>query len=159
MAREQSDDYVTPDRALRDGPRPQVHRHPSLAVARRFARAWIQARLNREVVPDNILVLGLSRPTMESLTAWLKAEGISACFLLTDQLPGAVRLSTIHSAKGLDAACVLLFGAHELEVRGDEEARRLLYIGMTRAREELCVSYHAESGLMQELQRILSSPA
>jgi superfamily I DNA/RNA helicase len=96
---------------------------------------------------------------MESLTAWLKAEGISVCFLLTGQLPGAVRLSTIHSAKGLDAACVLLFGAHELEVHGDEEARRLLYIGMTRAREELCVSYHAESGLMQELQRILSSPA
>jgi superfamily I DNA/RNA helicase len=110
---------------------------------------------------------------MESLTAWLKAEGISACFLLTDQLPGAVRLSTIHSAKGLDAASVLLFarnpinhvmafsddqGTQELETRGDEEARRLLYIGMTRAREELCVSYHAESGLMEELERILSSP-
>jgi len=95
---------------------------------------------------------------MESLTAWLKAEGISACFLLTDQLPGAVRLSTIHSAKGLDAASVLLFATQELETRGDEEARRLLYIGMTRAREELCVSYHAESGLMEELERILGSP-
>ncbi|PYN83271.1 MAG: hypothetical protein DMD87_30320 [Candidatus Rokuibacteriota bacterium] len=159
MAREQSDDYVTPDRALRDGPQPQVHRHASLAVARRLARAWIQKRLNRGVAPDNILVLGLSRPTMESLTAWLKEEGISACFLLTDQLPGAVRLSTIHSAKGLDAAYVLLFGAHELGGRGDEEARRLLYIGMTRAREELCVSYHAGSCLMEELEKILSSPA
>ncbi len=60
----------------------------------------------------------------------------------TDQLPGAVRLSTIHSAKGLDAAHVLLFSAHELAGRGDDEARRLLYIGMTRAREELCVSHH-----------------
>jgi ATP-dependent DNA helicase RecQ len=68
--------------------------------------------------------------------------GVPACFLLTDQLPGAVRLSTIHSAKGLDAAHVLLFSAHELAGRGDDEARRLLYIGMTRAREELCVSHH-----------------
>src|SRR5438093_727753 len=42
MSGEQADDYVTPDRALRDGPPPQVHRHASLAVARRFAQAWIQ---------------------------------------------------------------------------------------------------------------------
>lgn len=33
------------------------------------------------------------------------------------------RLSTIHSAKGLDAACVLLFAAREVEAREDEEAR------------------------------------
>jgi hypothetical protein len=33
-----------------------------------------------------------------------------------------VRLSTIHSAKGLDAAYMLLFAAHELEGREDEEA-------------------------------------
>jgi superfamily I DNA/RNA helicase len=158
-ARDQSEDYVTPDRALRGGSPPQVHRHSSLAVARRFTRAWIQARLDRGVAPHDILVLGLSRPTMESLTGWLEEEGLSACFLLTEQLPGAVRLSTIHSAKGLDGACVLLFSAHELEGRGDEEARRLLYIGMTRAREELCVLYYGESRLMKELEGILSSPA
>jgi len=157
MAGAQSDDYVTPDRALRDGPRPQVHRHAALAMARRFAQAWIKARLNRGVAPDDILVLGLSRPTVEGLTAWLKEEGIPACFLLTDQLPDAMRLSTIHSAKGLDAVCVLLFSAHELEGRGDDEARRLLHIAMTRAREELCVSYHGESRLMEELEGIVAA--
>jgi superfamily I DNA/RNA helicase len=102
-------------------------------------------------------VLGLSRPTIERLSIWLKAQRIPACSLLTDHVPGAVRLSTIHSAKGLDAACVLLFAAHELEAREDEEARRLLYIAMTRAREELCVSYHAESRLMEELERFLAA--
>ncbi len=35
----------------------------------------------------------------------------------------------------------------------------MLYIGMTRAREELCVSYHVESCLMEELERILSPAA
>lgn len=102
-------------------------------------------------------MLGLSRPTIERLSIWLKAQRIPACSLLTDHVPGAVRLSTIHSAKGLDAACVLLFAAHELEAREDEEARRLLYIAMTRAREELCVSYHAESRLMEELERFLAA--
>jgi len=51
--------------------------------------------------------------------------GVPASFLLTEQLSGTVRLSIIHSAKGLDAAHVLLFGAHELEGRDDEEARVL----------------------------------
>ncbi len=62
-----------------------------------------------------------------------------------------------HSAKGLDVACVLLFATHELEGRENKEARRLLYIAMTRAREELCVSYHGESRLMGELQGILTA--
>ena len=35
------------------------------------------------------------------------------------------------------------------------EARRLLYIAMTRAREELCVSYYGDSPLMEELRERL----
>jgi hypothetical protein len=155
--REQAGDFVTPDRALRDGPAPEVHRHHSLAAAREFVREWIQARIERGVVPGDILVLGLSRPRMESLTSWLTGAGEPASFLLTDHLPGTVRLSTIHSAKGLDAAHVLLFAAHELQGRGDGEARRLLYIAMTRAREELCVCYHRDSALVEELREIAGS--
>ncbi len=153
----QPDDHVTPDRALRDGPPPQLHRHSALPVASKFAQAWVKERLDRGVSPEDILVLALSRPTIERLSVWLKTQRIPACSLLTDHVPGAVRLSTIHSAKGLDAACVLLFATHELGGREDEEARRLLYIGMTRAREELCVSYHGESRLMEELEGILTA--
>ncbi len=153
----QPDDHVTPDRAPRDGPPPQVHRHPALPIASKFAHAWIKARLDRGVPPEDILVLALSRPTIERLGVWLKNQRIPACSLLTDHVPGAVRLSTIHSAKGLDAAYVLLFATHELEGRDGEEARRLLYIGMTRAREELCVTYHGESRLMEELEGILTA--
>jgi superfamily I DNA/RNA helicase len=153
--REQAGDFVTPDRALRDGLSPEVHRHESLAGAREFTREWTQARIDRGVAPDNILVLGLARPRMQSLTSWLADAGVPASFLLTDQVPGTVRLSTIHSAKGLDAAHVLLFAAHELQERSDEEARRLLYIAMTRAREELCVCYHRDSALMEELKEIV----
>jgi len=89
-------------------------------MARAFALEWIQARLVRGVAPDDILVLGLARPIMESLTACLTGAGVPASFPLIDQSSGTVRLSTIHSAKGLDASHVLLLGAHELEWRSDE---------------------------------------
>jgi len=157
MGQGQGDDYVTPDRALRDGPPPEVHCHPSPAAACEFVREWIQSRLDRGVAPEDILVLGLARPEMKSLTGWLKDERVPASLLLTAKSPGTVRLSTIHSAKGLDAAHVLLFGGHELDGRGDEEGRRLLYIAMTRAREELCVSYYGDSPLMEELRGRVSS--
>jgi superfamily I DNA/RNA helicase len=150
--RSAADDYVTPDRALRDGPPPELRRHASLAAAREFAREWIQTRLHNGVEPGDILVLGLARPKMERLTAWLTDAGVPASFLLIEQLPDTVRLSTIHSAKGLDAACVLLFAGHDLDTRGDEEARRLLYIAMTRARDELCVSSYGNAPLIEELR-------
>ena len=89
---------------------------------------------------------------MESLATWLADADVPASLLLPDQSPGTVRLSTIHSAKGLDAAHVLLFVGYDLDGRGDDKARRLLYIAMTRAREELCVSYYAASPLMEELR-------
>ena len=155
QTREQVEGYVAPERALRDGPPPEIRRQRSLATAREFARKWIQTRLDRGVAPADILVLGLVRPKMESLTAWLGEADVPASLILNDQSPNAVRLSTIHSAKGLDAAHVLLFGGHDLDGRGDEEARRLLYIAMTRAREELCVSYYADSPLMEELRELL----
>ncbi|MEA5059138.1 MAG: hypothetical protein EOM66_02915 [Clostridia bacterium] len=61
---------------------------------------------------------------------------------------GAVRLMTLHGAKGLEFPVVLLAGLNAgvlpLEREGAEtdveEERRLLYVGMTRAREELILT-------------------
>jgi len=105
------------------------------------------------VSPDEILVLGPTWADVEDLALWLADAGVPVRDLRGRGGAGAVRLSTIHSAKGLDAACVLTIGAHRAALHGDEEqARRLLYIAMTRARNELCVSYYGgESRLMSEL--------
>ena len=61
---------------------------------------------------------------------------------------GAVRLMTLHAAKGLEFPAVFVAGVQEgvlpLERPGErcdvEEERRLLYVGMTRAREELVLT-------------------
>ncbi len=72
-----------------------------------------------------------------------------------DQDPNMVTLSTLHASKGLEWPHVVLAGVNEglLPFRTDEEApaeaitarieeeRRLMYVGITRARETLAVSW------------------
>ncbi len=62
---------------------------------------------------------------------------------------GGVYLLTLHAAKGLEFDTVFLIQANEgrvpyqkaLDENGEEEERRLFYVGMTRAKEVLKISY------------------
>ncbi len=62
-----------------------------------------------------------------------------------------VTLTTLHAAKGLEWSATFLVGMHEGTMpivyadtpEGVEEERRLLYVGITRARDELHVSWSA----------------
>jgi hypothetical protein len=152
---------VMPDEALRSGPRPEVHCLESVEAERNYAKKWIVSRRERGVAPDDILILGHGRPTMNGMTAWLCGQSIAASFLPDGKVNGTVNVSTIHSSKGLDAGHVLLVNAHELDSLkgGEEEARRLLYIGMTRARDELCVTSARPSAVMDELSRAVQAGA
>ena len=72
----------------------------------------------------------------------------------------AVTLMTLHGSKGLEFPAVILYGAEKgkIPLESDsyetdpEEERRLLYVGMTRAREELILtSAGEESSFLAEL--------
>jgi superfamily I DNA/RNA helicase len=146
-------EYVVPEKALRDGPMPEVKRFKSFAAEQQHAIEWIRNRLEKGVLPDDIMVLGLSRFDMARLEVVLQDADIPAQLLGGRLRAGVIRLSTIHSAKGLDAEAVLVLWAHELERRDEAVGRRLLYIAMTRAREELCISYSGDSALMAQLEK------
>lgn len=145
------EEYVAPDRALRDGPPPALRRHPPGETDREFVLEWVQARLAKGIPPDDILILALHRASLERLARSLRSEGVSAWLLYDQAEPGAAKLSTVHGAKGLDAAHVLLVNGHDLDTNEEEHGRRLLYIAMTRATQELCVCHEGDSRLMAEL--------
>ncbi|MEW6415696.1 MAG: UvrD-helicase domain-containing protein [Pseudomonadota bacterium] len=68
-----------------------------------------------------------------------------------DEAPNVVRLSTLHAAKGLEFSHVFLVGVEEnilphrdaVDEGRLEEERRLMYVGVTRARKSLTLSYCA----------------
>jgi len=76
-----------------------------------------------------------------------------------DEAPDAVRLSTLHASKGLEFGHVFLVGIEEdvlphREAVGEgrlEEERRLMYVGVTRARKSLTITYCTRRKRAREL--------
>lgn len=60
---------------------------------------------------------------------------------------GKINILSMHRAKGLSARAVIIVAAEEQLIPGDvagdeyDDARRLLYVSLTRAEEYLCISY------------------
>lgn len=78
---------------------------------------------------------------------------LQAQSLESDDSGGVIKLMTLHAAKGLEFDCVVLTGLEEgiipsnhslYDAEAVEEERRLLYVGITRARERLLIT-HAHS--------------
>ena len=64
-----------------------------------------------------------------------------------------VVLSTIHSAKGLEWRHVVLFGIFDDRPESDRSVnRRLIYVGMTRATEELAISRSGRHRYMVDME-------
>ena len=88
--------------------------------------------------------LGASIDRLLERVALSKSEGEAA-------VPDRVNLLTLHSTKGLEFSRVYIVGVEDYEIPGFqattnnikdeiEEARRLLYVGMTRARDRLILT-------------------
>lgn len=77
---------------------------------------------------------------------------------------GAVTLTTLHGSKGLEFPVVMIYGASKglipfagAGVSSDEEERRLFYVGLTRAKDALMITYSRKpSAFLEELPQKLA---
>ena len=99
--------------------------------------------------PENVTVLAPTRGDVARIGQLLARAGRTVANIHDEAFAfsqaGAVRLSTLHSSKGLDFPVVLLYlpglptqGDYD-EAAGDTLARNLIYVAMTRAMDNLSV--------------------
>ncbi len=87
---------------------------------------------------------------------WITENDVSKRSFKKDD--GKVKISTIDSSKGLDFQAVFIVNIDSMPFPLEDDKERevsLFYIGMTRAKEYLCLSYSAESEFTQYLDQIL----
>ena len=78
-----------------------------------------------------------------------KDKNSKSTFKMND---GTVKISTIHSVKGLDFKVVFITGLNDSMVKnGLEKSKKLLYVGMTRARDFLNITYSVENDISKSM--------
>ncbi|HEX6136064.1 MAG TPA: UvrD-helicase domain-containing protein [Casimicrobiaceae bacterium] len=151
--------------ALVNGLRHRAPREPAGRLLGELLRSigyadWLAATLDRRDAQART-------QSVDDFVAWLARKGeadgmdlleLTQMVALITMLEGreqdsidAVRLSTLHAAKGLEFPHVFLVGLEEgilphreaIEAGSVDEERRLMYVGLTRAQETLHLSYCA----------------
>jgi DNA helicase-2/ATP-dependent DNA helicase PcrA len=111
----------------------------------------LQELVNAAAEPPQITtVVTEADEPLDELSAFLAHASLEAGEGQAESWEDCVQLMTLHSAKGLEFPVVFLVGVEEglfphqqsLQETGRlEEERRLAYVGITRARRRLCLSY------------------
>lgn len=158
---------IKPQTAGRRGPLPVLiearnARQEADLLAQRVAEAI--ARGNK---PSDIAILCRANYLMDSITEALRRHKIA--FQLAKDVRSkrfdwngpSVKLVTLHSSKGLEFPIVFVAGLQALPFKNEpiEEEVRLLYVGMTRANQELVLSAHGDSPIVQRVRQALAQTA
>jgi superfamily I DNA/RNA helicase len=146
-----------------NGPEPEIVCARSIAEEIGALAQWMKELLNRGYQPNQIAILGRTRRAVDARAQpAVDRAGLAAHWLPPTSNPAdaTVTLGTLHAAKGLEFRAVALVGcdAHHVPLRSEverasspeehqiAEAREicLLYVGCTRARESLLITYHGQ---------------
>lgn len=143
-------DEANVPKAFREGPVPELYQADT-------ERELQELLLNRVVLftdrlgydPENITILAPTKIQIEALSGSLRGRGFEVANIRDDEFSfrqeKVIRLSTLHSSKGLDFAVVLLYlpglsrSSQYDEPAADKLLRNLIYVAMTRAMDNLNV--------------------
>jgi superfamily I DNA/RNA helicase len=135
--------------AFRDGPAPELFEAANLEGMLDMLKRRISLFLNMlGYAPENICVVVPRDEDMQTVRSRLSDEGLSLVDIrdrgFDFREAGSVRLTTMHSAKGLDFPVVLLFlpsfhvtNSSFDQATSERMARNLIYVAMTRAMDHL----------------------
>lgn len=154
---------VMPTSAGRNGPAPVLMQARSAQQEAEWIAQRIASLLADGALPDEIAVLCRARHLMAPIERALREAQIpmqsmnAEGFKRFDWRRPAVRLVTLHSAKGLEFAHVFVAGLQALPHPGEaiEEEVRLLYVGMTRATQSLTLSAAGRSVMVERVASAL----
>lgn len=159
-------DTVEPE-AAREGPPPEIVECGGLAEEARVIADRVKGLLEGGVEPDSILVMfGPGNEQIARLCEPFERSGVPYHFVQRDResrdavvsVRGKVLASNLRGLKGLEFGRVFIGGANHVWMPGEqdnpESIGRLLYVGMTRAMDELTITYSGEGPIGAALQSI-----
>ncbi|WHZ06037.1 3'-5' exonuclease [Neobacillus sp. YX16] len=169
--RELEGEIIAPQSTKRKGPEPGIVKATTFFEEMRIvARSIKKLHIEKKVPLQDILILYRVKrthkyPIIDIIKRSLKDEGLPYFWITENDVSkrsfakddGRVKISTIDSSKGLDFRAVFIVNVDSMPFPLEENKERevsLLYIGMTRAKEFLCLSYSGESEFTHYLDKV-----
>ncbi|MFD0048952.1 3'-5' exonuclease [Actinomycetes bacterium NPDC127524] len=170
--RELEGEIISPQSTKRKGPEPGIVKAASIHEEMRIvARQIKKLHIEKKIPLDDILILYRVKrtnqhPVIDLIKKALDKEGLPYFWLTENDRTkrsfekddGKIKISTIDSSKGLDYRAVFIVNTESMPFPLEEDEERevsLLYIGMTRAKEYLCLSYSGESLFTRYMDHVL----
>lgn len=153
---------IKPEMAGRRGPTPQIVRLGSLHAEAAHIVRQLKGKHESGTPWNQMAVLYSARFVAEELTAVLASQMIPFEWMKdraakrSDSMNDSVKVITLQSSKGLEFPIVAIIGLGFMpyvEAKAADEAR-LLYVGMTRATDELIMTASRDSTFAQKLLMI-----
>jgi len=159
---------VRPEAAGTSGPSPAFRNHLSVEAEIRYAAACIAKWQTDGVALNEIAVLYFDADHGRQLTDHLRSLNIPCRWMASanskrayDPSKNEVSILPVPSSKGLEFHAVIILGVGHPARRDQSESdvARLLYVGMTRAREKLLLTTSTPSPFADRLHELATSKA
>ncbi|MGD6853931.1 3'-5' exonuclease [Bacillus infantis] len=164
-------EIIAPQSTKRKGPEPAILRSKSFFEEMEVVARQIKKLHTEKKVPlhEMLILYRVKRthklPIIDLIQKALKKHAIEHYWITEndeakrnfEKEDGRVKISTIDSSKGLDYQAVFIVNTDSMPFPLEKDKERevsLLYIGMTRAKEYLCLSYSGQSEFTDYLERV-----
>lgn len=154
---------VPPEASRRTGLPPRVVACADTTREAAEVAERVSKHLERGASPDDVAVIYGNSSMVTELMQAFTVRNISFAHIFSGgkenviNAKGKVRIANLYQFKGLEFGAVFICGANMVRVPGGEDdihgVKSLLYVGMTRAQDELTVTYSGAGEVGEALQR------